>query len=78
MTPSEEEFKKKSQRVTELGNLIKFHGGQWLGPTKTAEIEELQARLEFRLHDLWEQSRIKEATIKIEIYEKVVEVIKRK
>lgn len=87
MINSKTELQKKLQRIKELNDAIQFHKGQLLSREQKASIQEQQDRLEFRLKQKGEEFQkdigkitqeyaLQEADLKIESFEKVVNVLK--
>lgn len=71
------ELKKKLQRLDELAKVIELHIGQTLTREKKQEMENWKDKMEFRLNSLVLVAKIKEADIKIEIYEKITDIINK-
>lgn len=71
----EKELNKKLKKIKELSNLIVLHQGEYLGVEKRQEIDNWQARMEFRLSELLDKFKQEEADIKIDCMSEVVKIL---
>jgi hypothetical protein len=66
----------KLARIMELGNVINLSADRLLPIEIRAAIDEEQDRLEFRLRQLVEESKDREADLKLKSMERVVELLR--
>lgn len=72
---NEHKLHKKLQRLKELSTIIELHKGQILTREQKQEVDNEQFRLEFALRTLVDESKIREADLKIAAMEKIVTLI---
>lgn len=72
----DKELQQKQKRLKELSVLINMMSTKLVPKTVTSEVDNLKSRLEFRLVELVEEFKIKEADAKISIFEEVVKLLK--
>ena len=71
----QKELDKKLEEIKKLSNIIVLHKGQALTALQKQEIDNWQGKLEFRLTELLEEMKIKEAETKLECMREVVRII---
>ena len=74
---NQKELDKKLKEIKKLSDIISLGAGKILTRELKQEIENWEARLEFRLNELVMESKLREADIKIEVYKNVVELLKK-
>lgn len=75
---TQEDINRKLQRLQELADIINLHKRQLITPDQRAELKAWEDKMEFRLNELVAECKIREADIKIAIYEEVVKIINQK
>ncbi len=64
------------KKLDTISKVIQAGSSKPLSFSQKAKEKELMERLEFRLNELVEKSKIEEAKIKIEIFEQIAELLK--
>ena len=68
----------KNAEVMALVNIIKLYDKHLISNDKKARIMDWYGRLEFRLGELLKESTIKEANIKLVVYQEIINILKEK
>jgi len=74
IAPTELELKNKE--VMDLADTIKLYDRHLISKDKTSRIMDLDGRKEFRLRELLNEVQLREADIKIDIFQQILKILK--
>lgn len=70
------ELQKKLDKIKELSKIIVLHRGEQLSRETKQELDNWRGRMEFRLGQLLDEMKNREADVKIECMSEVVKLLK--
>jgi len=71
-------LEKKNKEVMDLVSTIKLYNAYLISKNKKSRIDDLYSRLQFRLGELLEEAQLREADIKINVYQGILDILKEK
>lgn len=72
------ELNKKLEKLKMLSTMMQLREGQTLTGEQQTAIDDWQTKMTFRLDSLVMETKLKEADIRIEIFEEIVKLIQNK
>jgi len=70
------ELELKNEEVRTLADTIKLYDRYLISKDKTSRIMDLDGRKEFRLKELLNEVQLREADIKIDIFQQILKILK--